>query len=122
MEIYYNVTAAYPTATIWLTGHSLGGSLASLVGLTFGVPTVTFEAPPDRLASQRLHLPSPPAIKPKDMLIWHFGHTADPLFMGICTVSSRWRSGLMRVGSYITMLVCWVRDGIDLSYGIGMCL
>jgi lipase ATG15 len=86
LEIYYNVTEAYPNSTIWLTGHSLGGALASLIGLTFGVPTVTFESPPERLASGRLHLPSPPGLKPEDMLIWHFGHTADPLYMGICTV------------------------------------
>jgi putative lipase involved disintegration of autophagic bodies len=77
---------------MWLTGHSLGGALASLTGLTFGVPTVTFECPPDRLASQRLHLPSPPGMKPEDMLIWHFGHTADPLYLGVCTVCSLVRS------------------------------
>jgi len=71
---------------MWLTGHSLGGALASLIGLTFGVPVVTFEAPPERLAAQRLHLPGPPALKPEDMLIWHFGHTADPIYMGVCTV------------------------------------
>jgi putative lipase involved disintegration of autophagic bodies len=33
----------YPSANIWLTGHSLGGALAALLGATFGVPTVTFE-------------------------------------------------------------------------------
>ncbi len=49
----------YPEANIWMIGHSLGGSLASLVGQTFGVPVVAFEAPADRLASRRLHLPSP---------------------------------------------------------------
>ena len=88
LEIYYNVNSKYPNATMWLTGHSLGGALASLIGLTFGVPTVTFEAPPDRLASQRLHLPSPPALKQEDMLIWHFGHTADPIYLEVCTVNS----------------------------------
>ena len=49
---------------------------------------MTFEAPPERLASQRLHLPSPPGMEPQDMNIWHFGHTADPVYMGICTVLS----------------------------------
>jgi len=56
------------------------------VGLTFGIPTVTFEAPPERLAAARLHLPRPPGMDYKDMNIWHFGHTADPVYMGICTV------------------------------------
>lgn len=42
-----------------LTGHSLGGSVSSLIGLTFGAPVVTFEAPAEKLAATRLHLPSP---------------------------------------------------------------
>ena len=49
----------YPNANIWLTGHSLGGSLAALLGATFGAPVVAFEAPAERMASRRLHLPSP---------------------------------------------------------------
>jgi len=49
----------YPNANIWLTGHSLGGGLAALLGATFGAPVVTFEAPAERMASRRLHLPSP---------------------------------------------------------------
>lgn len=84
-RIYMSVNDKYPNATIWLTGHSLGGAIASLVGQTFGVPTVTFESPGDRLASRRLHMPQPPGAS--DLPIWHFGHTADPLFIGVCTVS-----------------------------------
>ena len=49
----------YPNANIWLTGHSLGGSLAALLGATFGVPVVAFETPGEKLAASRLHLPSP---------------------------------------------------------------
>ena len=56
-----NLTALYPDATIWLVGHSLGGALASLLGTTFGLPAVAFEAPGERLAAMRLHLPLPPA-------------------------------------------------------------
>ena len=33
--------------------------MASLVGVTFGAPVVAFEAPGERMAAQRLHLPSP---------------------------------------------------------------
>lgn len=81
-----DVADLYPKATIWLTGHSLGGAIASLVGQTFGLPAVSFESPGDQLAAQRLHLPRPPgAIK---MPIYHFGHTADPIFIGVCTVST----------------------------------
>jgi len=50
----------YPSANIWLVGHSLGGSIASLLGATYGLPAVAFEAPGEKLAAARLHLPLPP--------------------------------------------------------------
>jgi lipase ATG15 len=80
-------------------GHSLGGALASLVAATFGVPAVTFEAPGERLAATRLHLPMPvrqskqPSYgicsnrllsQPSLHHITHVFHTADPIAMGIC--------------------------------------
>lgn len=43
-------------------GHSLGGALAGLLGATFGVPVVAFEAPGEKMAARRLHLPSPVRI------------------------------------------------------------
>ena len=61
-NLYNNVTYMYPDANIWLIGHSLGGSLAALMGATFGAPVVAFETPADRLAARRLHLPSPVRI------------------------------------------------------------
>jgi lipase ATG15 len=75
----------YPNANIWLVGHSLGGSIAGLLGATFGVPTVAFEAPGERLASQRLHLPTPPSIPSYDLPITHVYHNADPVPLGACT-------------------------------------
>jgi putative lipase involved disintegration of autophagic bodies len=98
------------------------------MGLTFGVPTVTFEAPPERLASRRLHLPAPPALKPENMLIWHYGHTADPVFMGVCTVPSPSDPltfvclDANGVGSFVDLLVWGVCDGVDLSHGNGVCI
>jgi hypothetical protein len=60
-NLYNNISTLYPNANIWLTGHSLGGAISSLLGVTFGAPTVAFESPGDRLAAGRLHLPLPPA-------------------------------------------------------------
>ncbi|CAG8584190.1 14135_t:CDS:2 [Acaulospora morrowiae] len=91
-ESYYNVARRlfervsedFPKAQIWLTGHSLGGALSALVGNTFGVPVVAFESPGERLPAQRLHLPGPPALPYHKMNIWHIGHSADPIYMGVC--------------------------------------
>ncbi|KAF8163610.1 Alpha/Beta hydrolase protein [Crassisporium funariophilum] len=52
----------YPSANVWLVGHSLGGALASLLGATYGLPAVAFESPGEKLAASRLHLPLPPPI------------------------------------------------------------
>jgi putative lipase involved disintegration of autophagic bodies len=79
-----------------LTGHSLGGSLASLLGVTFGAPVVTFQAPSEKLAASRLHLPSPVrhppqhsqsnslCFQPSTHHVTHVIHTADPIAMGTC--------------------------------------
>ena len=93
-ELYTNVTELYPTSDVWITGHSLGGVVSSLLGLTFGVPVVTFEAYGDALAAGRLGLPTPPDMGTKRIQTrqntgaHHFGHTADPVFMGSCNAAT----------------------------------
>lgn len=93
-ELYGNVTAIYPDADIWLTGHSLGGSTGSLLGLTIGAPVITFEAPAEAMAANRLGLPTPPGYhtgsghKRASTGTYHFGHTADPIFMGVCNTAT----------------------------------
>lgn len=89
-NLYSNVTELYPKSQVWVTGHSLGGAVSSLLGMTYGLPTVTFEAVPDALAASRLGLPPPPGSDPGYPQTrhltgsFHFGHTADPIFMGTC--------------------------------------
>ncbi|KAL8283455.1 hypothetical protein RQP46_005865 [Phenoliferia psychrophenolica] len=83
VDLYNNISALYPHSQIWLTGHSLGGALAALLSYTYGVPSVSFESPADRLPAQRLHLPLPPSPR-KDDLATHVYHTADPIAMGTC--------------------------------------
>ncbi|KAI4163879.1 MAG: hypothetical protein LQ342_002376 [Letrouitia transgressa] len=94
MELYGNVTELYPNSHVWLSGHSLGGSVSSMLGLTFGLPVTTFEAPGEALAAARLGLPAPPGSRPdapqsrSNTAIYHFGHTADPIFMGSCNAAT----------------------------------
>ena len=44
VSVYMKVRQQFPNARIYLTGHSLGGSLAQIVGALFDVNTVTFNA------------------------------------------------------------------------------
>lgn len=89
-ELYSNVTELYPGATVWLAGHSLGGAVSSFLALTYGLPAVTFEAVPEALAAYRLGLPVPPGADVaapqtrKNTGVVHFGHTADPIYVGTC--------------------------------------
>lgn len=89
-DSYYNaavfvvneVMTWYPGAFFWTVGHSLGGSLASLAGMTLDIPAVTFEAPPERLAAERIQAWP---LHGKDRAApHHFGNTADPIHMGEC--------------------------------------
>ena len=94
LELYGNVTEIYPDSNIWLAGHSLGGSTSAMLGLTFGLPVTTFEAPGEALAAARLGLPSPPHAHPsapqtrRNTGAVHIGHTADPIFMGSCNAAT----------------------------------
>ncbi|KAG5929370.1 putative lipase atg15 [Claviceps africana] len=89
-ELYANVTERYPNSNVWVVGHSLGGAVSSLLGLTYGLPVVTFEAVPEALAATRLGLPMPPGADPSAPQTrqytgaYHFGHTADPIYIGTC--------------------------------------
>ncbi|KAF7976612.1 hypothetical protein HWV62_6118 [Athelia sp. TMB] len=79
-NLFNNISYLYPKSNIWIIGHSLGGALATLLGTTFGSPAVAFEAPGEKMAASRLHLPSPPSLQH----VVHVYHTADPIAMGVC--------------------------------------
>ncbi|PVI04846.1 alpha/beta-hydrolase [Periconia macrospinosa] len=107
-DLYHNVSALYPDAEVWMAGHSLGGAVSSFIGLTYGHPTVTFEAVPDAMPAARLALPVPPghqvgSMQKRDMTGgYHFGHTADPIFMGSCNQAS----SVCTLGGYALESTC----------------
>jgi lipase ATG15 len=89
-HLYNNVTALYPDSDVWMSGHSLGGAVSAMLGLTYGNPVLTFQAVPDALPANRLGLPVPPGVDPdrpgqRDYTgAYHFGQNADPIYMGTC--------------------------------------
>ncbi|EUC31040.1 hypothetical protein COCVIDRAFT_89334 [Bipolaris victoriae FI3] len=107
-DLYHNVTALYPHAEIWMAGHSLGGAVASFLSLTFGHPAVTFEAVPEAMPASRLGLPVPPGHQIGSLQQrkytggFHFGHTADPIYMGTCNSAT----SACTIGGYALQSVC----------------
>lgn len=107
-DLYHNVTALYPDAEIWMAGHSLGGAVSSFLSLTFGHPAVTFEAVPEAMPASRLGLPVPPGHQIGSLQQrkftggFHFGHTADPIYMGACNQAT----SACTIGGYALQSVC----------------
>ena len=55
-QIYSHVKRLYPKSSIWVLGHSLGGAIASLIGVAYNIPAIAFNAPGERQYAQRLGL------------------------------------------------------------------
>jgi lipase ATG15 len=90
-----DITSSPPV--IWVTGHSLGGALASMIAHYASVHAVAFSTPPDALFARRLQL-----TPKKDVSIAHFGHELDPIFMGQC--KGKWSP--CGLGGYIMQTKC----------------
>ncbi|KAF3482001.1 uncharacterized protein GIQ15_04760 [Arthroderma uncinatum] len=108
LDLFANVTELYPTSNIWLAGHSLGGAVSSMLGRTYGLPAVTFEAVPEALPISRLGLPVPPGGDPfapetEYTGSFHFGHTADPVYMGSCNGAT----SICTLGGYAMESACF---------------
>jgi lipase ATG15 len=74
-----NILEEYSDKKIFLTGHSLGASLASLIGNEMNIPAITFEAPGGKLFMTKFGLQINNFKN-----IYQFGLDDDPIFMGTC--------------------------------------
>ncbi|CAJ0838469.1 13498_t:CDS:2 [Entrophospora sp. SA101] len=70
-SVYNTMTTQFQGSEVWLIGHSLGGSLTLLPGLTYGLPVVAYEAPGERQAAKGLHLSGPSAVPYEQLSVWH---------------------------------------------------
>lgn len=66
---------------IYFTGHSLGGMLASIAALLYNKTGASFETPGDL---HYIKLAYDDSSVKQNNNFYHFGHTADPIFMGNC--------------------------------------
>lgn len=67
-----------PNEQLMFTGHSLGGTLASLAAVIYNMTAVSFESPGDRHYAEIIGLDTHRGR------VYQFGHNGDPLFRGHC--------------------------------------
>lgn len=108
---YYNVakniieivkqTLDFDKSLIIFTGHSLGGALSTMMGITYNKEVVTFETPGEK------HYIDLSGIKYNEThinKIYHYGHNADIIFTGKC----KGTLSLCYLGGYIIETKCHI--------------
>ena len=90
-----------PNKRLVFTGHSLGGVLATYLGIMYNKPVVTFESPGEKYYFDLIGLKYNNSITKN---IYHYGHTADIIFTGRCNgVTS-----LCYLGGYVIRTKCHI--------------
>jgi lipase ATG15 len=83
-DIVENLKEKYKSKSIWFTGHSLGGGLASLSGVISGLPSIGFESPPIRHFLEWNNLMNENNKQFIENNVYNIGIYDDPIFMGEC--------------------------------------
>ena len=78
LNVVKNIKKLYPNANLILTGHSLGGALASIIGSSNHINAISFSSPGESLYAKRLDL------KMYKNYTTHFSDEYDPVFFGKC--------------------------------------
>jgi lipase ATG15 len=84
--VFDNLGGDRNTITI-LTGHSLGGTLATLMGLEYNLPVVTFNSPGEKHYVDLMGMKYNSGNLEN---IFHYGHDADIIFTGKCHGTLSW--------------------------------
>lgn len=74
--IVSNLKLVYPEKTIFFTGHSLGGALASLLSSIYNYRSISFSSPGERYISKILGMDKSNVL--------HYGICNDYLYLGKC--------------------------------------
>lgn len=99
-KISVNLHDIIDTPDVIFTGHSLGGMLATYLAIKSNKTAVTFETPGTRHYFDGMSLDYSHAVDK----IFHFGHTADPIFMGKCSS----RISICYIAGYVIRTKCHV--------------
>jgi lipase ATG15 len=89
----------FNNSKVILTGHSLGGALATMLGLVFDKTAVSFESPGERNYMEKAGISYK---KSAEQNIFHIGHNADIIFTGKCNGRLSW----CRTGGYFINTKC----------------
>ncbi|KAL3898766.1 MAG: hypothetical protein SGCHY_002512 [Lobulomycetales sp.] len=140
-DILAETMKMYPSDSVWVTGHSLGGSLAALASLSIThraphtlVPAITFEAPGTRSMAERAGVFPARHQVPEGMHqdawtgildaalsalpIYHFGNAGDPVFVGRCNglaSSCRFAGYSMETRCHIGRTCVYAKDRLALN-------
>lgn len=76
--IMNSIIQLYPNKNIILTGHSLGGALASLLSMIYKYKCIPFASPGEEYFSRLLNLSK------SDSKIFHYGMCNDSIYTGKC--------------------------------------
>jgi|688.fasta_scaffold246365_2 lipase ATG15 len=76
-DIVENIKKDINFDNIIFTGHSLGGTIATIMGILYNKTSIAFQSPGDKHYLDLIGLHS-------HQNTYHFGHNADPIFMGTC--------------------------------------
>jgi putative lipase involved disintegration of autophagic bodies len=92
----------FANSTVVFTGHSLGGTIATMMGVKYNKSVVTFQSPGERHYFDISGLQYTDTDVNRN--VYHFGHNADTIFTGKCQGPLSW----CHTGGYVLNTKCHI--------------